>query len=186
MYNRNVKQSEEIILVQSAAEGDVESFNRLCERYYPAIVAICYSQLSDRGLAEDAAQEAFFVAFKDLSKLRKTNFFGRWLAGISRNIANDMVKARIKERQVPIRDCEPVTIDEQMHGERVEVLRNIIAELPVKLKEVIFLRFYNQMNYQEIGKLLGISQEAVNGRLRRAKKRIIRELGRQTSIEVDL
>jgi len=181
-----VNKNEETILVQAAAEGDVESFNRLCERYYPAIVAICYSQLSDRPLAEDAAQEAFFVAFCDLSKLKKANFFGRWLTGISRNIARDIVKARIKERQVPIQDCGSVTIDEQKQDEHVEVVRNIISGLPVKLKEVIFLRFYNQMSYLQISNMLGISQEAVNGRLRRAKKLIMKELSRQTSTEVDL
>jgi hypothetical protein len=49
-----VEQNDEINLVQAASDGDVDSFNRLCEHYYPAITAIAYSQLFDRGLAEDA------------------------------------------------------------------------------------------------------------------------------------
>jgi RNA polymerase sigma factor (sigma-70 family) len=181
-----VKQNEETILVQAAAGGDIESFNRLCKQYYPAIVAICYSQFTDRGLAEDAAQEALFVAYRDLSKLKNADRFGRWLTGICRNIAADMAKARIKERQVPVRDGNPVTISEHKQNDHIKVVRDIVSALPAKLKEVIFLRFYNQMSYQEIAKLLGISQQAVNGRLRRAKKIIVKKLNRLTSIEVDL
>jgi RNA polymerase sigma-70 factor (ECF subfamily) len=86
LYNIDVKDNEETILVRAASRGDVDSFSRLCERYYSVIVAIAYSQISDRGLAEDAAQEAFFVAFRDISKLKKVSHFGRWLTKICRNI----------------------------------------------------------------------------------------------------
>ena len=181
-----MEKTDETNLVQAASKGDADSFSRLCERYYPAIVAICFSRLSDRNLAEDAAQETFFVAFRDISKLKKAGHFGRWLTKICRNISSDMAKARIKERQVPVRDCNPHTIDEHKQKGHIEVVRHIISGLPARMKEVIFLRFYNQMSYQEISKLLGISQEAVNGRLRRAKKLIVKKLGRHTSIEVDL
>jgi RNA polymerase sigma factor (sigma-70 family) len=103
------------------------------------------------------------------------------LTGISRNIARDIAKARIKERQIPIQDCDSVTTDEQKQDEHVKVVRKIISGLPVKLKEVIFLRYYNQMSYQQISNMLGISQEAVNGRLRRAKKLIVKNFNRKTS-----
>ncbi len=186
LYNRNVKQNEEIILIQAAAEGNAESFNSLCKHYYSAIVAICYSRLSDRGLAEDAAQEAFFVAFRDLSKLKKASFFGRWLTGISRNIAHDMAKARKRDMHIPIEDCDSVSKGQNERDYHVEAIKNIIDGLPVKLKEVIYLRYYNQLSYQEISNMLGITKEAVNGRLRRAKKSIAKILHHQDFIEVDL
>jgi RNA polymerase sigma-70 factor (ECF subfamily) len=186
LYNRDVKEHEETILVQAASKGDADSFSRLCERYYSAIVAIAYSQLADRGLAEDAAQEAFFVAFRDISKLKNANHFCRWLASICRNISSDMAKARLRDKLVPIEDCVLSTNDDSKKDSYDEVVRGIIAKLPVKAREVIFLKYYNQMSYQEISKLLGISQEAVNGRLRRAKKIIAKELGRRASVEVKL
>ena len=181
-----MKQNEETILVQAAANGDAESFNSLCERYYPAIVAICYSQLSDRSLAEDAAQEAMFIAFCNLSKLKNINLFGRWLAGISRNVASDMAKARKKETFLPTADCDLVSKEQKEQDDHVEAVKNIIAGLPVKAKEIIYLRFYNQMSYHQISNLLGISQQAVNGRIRRAKKIIAKELHHQDFAEVDL
>jgi RNA polymerase sigma factor (sigma-70 family) len=180
-----VKQNEEI-LIQAAAAGDVESFNRLCERYYPAIVAICYSQLADRDLAEDAAQETLSIAYSDLSKLKNADRFGCWLAGISRNIAVDMAKRRKRETFISTEDCVSFSKEQNEQNENVDAIRSIVAALPVKLREIIYLRFYNQMSYQEISKLLGISQQAVNGRLRRSKKFIAKKLNRLNSIEVDL
>jgi RNA polymerase sigma-70 factor (ECF subfamily) len=186
LYNRDVKDNTEQNLVQAASNGDADSFSRLCERYYSAMVAIAYSQLDDRGLAEDAAQEAFFVAFRDLSRLKKTSHFGRWLAKISRNIASDMAKARRRDKLIPFEDCDSVSNDEDKQDSNVEAVRRIISELPVKLREVIYLRYYDKMSYQQISNLLGISQEAVNGRLRRAKKLIARKLLRTGSVEVKL
>jgi len=187
LYNRDVKDNTETNLVQAASNGDADSFSRLCERYYPAMVAIAYSQLADRGLAEDAAQEAFFVAFRDISKLKKANHFGRWLAKISRNIASDMAKARRRDKLIPIEDCDSVSNDEDKQvNNNVEVVRRIISDLPVKIREVIYLRYYDKMSYQQISDMLGISQEAVNGRLRRAKKLIAKKLLRKGSVEVKL
>ncbi|MGD8500017.1 MAG: sigma-70 family RNA polymerase sigma factor [Phycisphaerales bacterium] len=180
-----MKENTETTLVQAALNGDADSFSRLCKRYYSAMVAIAYSQLCDRDLAEDAAQEAFFVAFRDLSKLKKASHFSRWLAKICRNIATDMAKARISDKLAPIQDCGPAS-DERGEQDNVEVVRSIISELPVKNREVIYLRYYSQMSYQQISNVLGISQEAVNGRLRRAKRIVAKELLRRAAVEVNL
>ena len=185
LYSKDVKEDTETILVQAALNGDTDSFNRLCERYYSAMVAIAYSRLCDRDLAEDAAQEAFFVAFCDISKLKKTGRFGRWLAAICSNIASDMAKARTRNKLIPIQDCRSSKNENEQH-DNIEIVRNIISGLPVKMKEVIYLRYYNQMSYQQITNVLGISQEAVNGRLRRAKKIIAKELLHRISVEVNL
>ncbi len=181
LYNRNVKPNDEIILISAAADGDTDSFDKLCRRYYPVMVAIAYSRLSDRNLAEDAAQEALFVAFRDLSKLKKVKNFSRWLAGICRNIAVDTAKARARNNLLAIDDCELVRENKDRRDDKIDTVRNIITKLPTKIREIIYLRFYNQMSYQEIADLLGISQQAVNGRIRRAKKIIKKQLNHQNS-----
>jgi RNA polymerase sigma-70 factor (ECF subfamily) len=184
-----VKDNTEQNLVQAASNGDAESFSKLCERYYSTMVSIAYSHLGDRGLAEDTAQETFFVAFRDISRLKNANHFGRWLAKISRNIASDMAKARRRDKLIPLKNRDSVSNDEDKEdkqGNNIEIVRKIISELPVKIREVIYLRYYDKMSYQQISNLLGISQEAVNGRLRRAKKLIAKKLLRKGSLEVKL
>jgi len=88
LYSRDVKEKTETTLVRAALNGDADSFGRLCERYYSAMVAIAYSRLCDRDLAEDAAQEAFFVAFRNISKLKKKRHFSRWAPGMVSGMTN--------------------------------------------------------------------------------------------------
>ena len=81
-------------LVTSARTGCVESFSRLYDRYYGPMVALAYSILTDHALAEDAAQEAFAVACRDLGRLRRPKKFPAWLAGICRNSAKESLAVR--------------------------------------------------------------------------------------------
>jgi len=181
-----VKTNDEINLVRAASKGNVDSFSRLCECYYPTITAIAYAHLSDRDMAEDAAQETFFVAFRDISKLKSFERFGNWLVVICRNISSDMARTRKRESIVRLEDCEIHSNEKVNQDNYDEVVRAVITKLPDKLREAIFLKFYNKLSYQEISNVLGISQEAVNGRLRRAKKLIVKKLCRADSVEVDL
>jgi DNA-directed RNA polymerase specialized sigma24 family protein len=71
-------------LVKAAQGGCIESFGRLYTRYYSAMVAIGYSLLGDKSLAEDAAQETFVKAAIKLKHLRKPKSFGKWLSMICR------------------------------------------------------------------------------------------------------
>ena len=186
LYNRNVETNDLNNLVQAASKGDADSFSRLCTRYYPAMVAIAYSRLSDKDLAEDAAQEAFYIAFRDISRLKNADLFVRWLARICRNISSDMAKKRKRNEHIQLEDCEIHSSEKVEQSNYDELVKDIISKLPLKSKEIVFLKFYNKLSYEEISKVLGISQEAVNGRLRRAKKFIAKELSRLDSIEVDL
>ena len=80
------------VLVEAAIGGDADCFTELCRRYYPAMVAIAHSVLSDRHLAEDAAQQAFAKAAVKLPRLKKESRFANWLAVICRNVAKDMAR----------------------------------------------------------------------------------------------
>lgn len=186
LYNRNVETNDLNNLVQATSKGDADSFNRLCAQYYPALVAIAYSQLSDKDMAEDAAQEALYIAYRDISKLKKADLFVGWLTKICRNISSDLAKKRKRHEHVQLEDCDIHSNEKARQENCDEVIRSIITKLPEKLREVIFLKFYNKLSYQEISNVLGISLEAANGRLRRAKKLIAKELSRQDSVEVDL
>lgn len=180
---REVTENTDANLVEAASRGDAESFSRLCELHYPALVAIAYAQLRDRDLAEDAAQEAFFAAFCDMSRLRKANHFAGWLVAICRNIAVDMAKARAREQKAGIENGYSVSNTWHHETDTVDVVRDVIFRLRPSLREVIFLRYYNQMTYGQIAATLGVSEQAVNGKLRRAKRRIRQELRRWSSLE---
>ena len=162
-------------LVEAALAGDINSFGQLARRYYASMVAIAYSILADHQLAEDAAQEAFARALTSLSKLRKPDKLAPWLAQICRNVAKDMVAA--EARQINMEDsCR--ARDSSGRDDNVEAVRRSIEKLPFLAKEVIVLRYYNGLSYEEISSVLGISKATINGRLTRAKRKMARYLKR--------
>ena len=160
-------------LVDAAAAGDIESFGELCRRYYGPMVAIAYSVLSDHQLAEDAAQESFARALVSLRKLKNRTRFAPWLAAICRNVAKDMVAA--KARRVNAADLsQPVAAGSG--NENGMLIRRAIEQLPGPARELIVLRYYNNLSYEEIGSVLEISKASINGRLARAKRKMAKYL----------
>jgi RNA polymerase sigma-70 factor (ECF subfamily) len=157
------------ILVTRALEGDPACFATLCQRYYPALVAIAHAIAGDGHLAEDAAQEAIAEACRRLRTLRKPQRFGSWLGAICRNIAKDMLTDRSRSRQVAEGLAAPA---EHSDGDEKAALTRAVRALPESLRQVVLLRYYNAMTYEQMSSVLGLSSQAINGRLRRARKRI--------------
>jgi len=161
---------EDPILVRRALQADPESFGALCRRYYQPLVAVADSILLDHHLAEDAAQEALAQACRQLPKLKRHELFGPWVGAICRNVARDMLREKQKQRP-PAPDGETQEPDPPDDG-RTEILAEALRHLPQHLREVVFLRFYNEMSYQQMAGILGATPKSIDGRLRRAKKSI--------------
>lgn len=160
-------QEPDTTLVEAAIDGDPESFTELCKRYYPSIVAIAHSLLGDRHLAEDTAQETFAKAAVKLPQLRQTNKFAGWLAAICRNEARDMARRTNGFQTTDDFSTIAAKSDRDDSGEAV---RQALKKLSEPARELVFLRYYDGLSYKRISELLGISQQAINGRLRRAKR----------------
>ena len=162
---------EDQILVQRALQSDPESFGELCRRYYDSLLAIAHSILPDHQLAEDAAQEALAAACRDLAKLKKRERFGPWVGAICRNVAKDMLR-QLRKQQEPVETIAGNEPDCEEEDEREAILDQALQQLPQHLREVIFLRYYNEMSYEQMAKVLGATEQMIDGRLRRAKKKI--------------
>ena len=158
-------------LVEAARAGDVESLGRLYDRYYQSMAWVAYSVLFDRDQAQDIAQETFAVACRKLVHLKRPERFAGWLATICRNLAIDTLRRR-KGNGVPLEEIEePVAPDRPDEGESVSV-RQAIAGLPEMDREIVVLRYFDEMSYEQLQQSLGISIHAVKGRLFRAKQRL--------------
>ena len=164
------------VLVESALGGDLESFGELCRRYYAPITAIAYSILADKHLAEDAAQEAFARALTSLGSLRRAARFGPWLASIGRNVAMDMVKDRTRYRD----SAELWELPDRDSPDAIHLaVRCAVAGLPAAARELVVLRYYDNLSYDRITAVLGLSRSSINGRLRRTKRMLARALARE-------
>ncbi|NLZ07838.1 MAG: sigma-70 family RNA polymerase sigma factor [Phycisphaerae bacterium] len=174
-----MKDLDDSTLVRRALQADPASFGELCRRYYHSLVAIADSVLLDHHLAEDAAQETLAAACRELDRLKAPERFGPWLASICRNVARDMRRDSQKQRRCVERSLAgdgPGEPDDYCLGEPDDeqraVLAAALARLPEPLREVLFLRFYNEMSYRQVAQVLGATEQVIDGRIRRAKKKL--------------
>jgi len=164
-----VPERTEIHLIEAAAGGDIESFGELCRRYYAVMAAVAYTVLGDHQLAEDAAQESFARALVRIKSLNDRTKFAPWVAAICRNVAKDMVATEAK--QFSTEDISQV--DKVKNPDQNDrAIRNAIEKLPDSAKELVVLRYYDGLSYEQISSVLGISKASINGRLTRAKRKM--------------
>lgn len=171
MNTLGLREDNERTTVEAACEGDSEALAGLYERYYAVMVWVAYSVLLDRGLAEDAAQQAFAKACEKLRSLRQLDRFGPWLATICRNAAQDMARARRRDVALQKEAAREVRLESGSNGFD-KAVKEAVDGLPSMYREVVVLHYYNQMSYQEIESVLGISGDKVKGRLARARRQI--------------
>lgn len=170
-----MSERSEIHLIEAATGGDIESFGELCQRYYAAMAAIAYAILSDHQLAEDAAQESYARALVNLRNLKNKDRFAPWLAAICRNVAKDMLAA--KARQINTDDISQVA-ETGNSDENNLAIRQAIEQLPESAKDLVVLRYYDGLSYEQISSVLGISKASINGRLTRTKRKMANYLRR--------
>lgn len=166
--DRPLQRSDEE-LVTVASQGDLAAFGLLYDRYYCWAVGIAYSRLSDRHLAEDAAQEAFVVAYRTLATLQDRERFPQWLGTICRRTASRLALARTGSQPLP-ENLEPAS-DVTREQLRLDV-REALEHLDELSREIVLLHYFSGLTYEEISRVLELTPQAIHGRLQRARRKL--------------
>jgi RNA polymerase sigma-70 factor (ECF subfamily) len=154
-------------LVEAARNDNVESFGELYRRHFTVVVGVAYCVLADRHLAEDAAQEAFVVACRELGRLRNAERFASWICTIAKRVALRMARSR-KDR-CELKEIPAVTTTDSEPSQS-DLVRQAVMGLPDRAREVVVLHYFTGLSHKEIASSLGLSSEAVHGRLVRARR----------------
>ena len=144
-----MKLNSETQLVEAAQNGHLESFGALYERYHSPMVALAYSMLADRDLAEDAAQEVFAIACQDIGNLKSKERFAAWLAGICRNISRQMLRANKSRRVAP--DNEPAVVRRDDTEDRREAIRSAMEPSSLRERAYCYALFRRILTSKNIG-----------------------------------
>jgi len=152
--------------VEQCRNGHPDDYRFLVDRYQGPVFAYLASRLGDRALAEDAAQESFVRAFFALPKLKKPESFYAFLLGIAGRVAHEMCRAASRDARRN-ETAELVTADPADDREEYR-LEEAIAALPESHRQVILLRFYEQLSCQEVADRLGLPVGTVTKTLSRA------------------
>ncbi len=153
-----------------------QRFERLVEQYQEDVLRICFLYLRDKTLAEDATQETFLKVYRSMDAFRGESSEKTWILKIAMHACYDINHSgwfRFMNRHVT-----PETLPEPCAASAEEdlALAAAVMELPRKLREVILLRYYQQLNVSEIARALHLSHSSVSGRLRRGRERLKKAL----------
>ena len=178
---------DETALIQEAARGDLDSFNRLVLAYQDMVYNQAYRLLGDDAEAADAAQETFLSAYNHLRSFRGGSFKA-WLLRITTNTCYDELR---RKKRRPTQPLEPVDEDDdeiesptwladpaaspEKQVEQQEVSRAIqdcLEGLPLEFRAVVVLVDLQGMDYAEASKAIGKPLGTVKSRLARARLRL--------------
>ncbi len=179
--------AEEKLILQARA-GNRKAFAELVRAHQGWVFHLAYQCLANQQDAEDAAQEVFVCAFHKLRSYRGDAAFGTWL----RRIALNVCLARLRRRPPP----EPLSAleergivlpppddpDPYVEVERAELARAVraaVARLPQVYQEVVALRYFDELSYDEIARTLKVPVGTVRSRLNKARTLLRGKLFRQ-------
>lgn len=167
--------------IEKAKNGDQVAFTFLLDYYWNDVYGFMLKRTENETDAEDITIETFSKAFDKLATYNTEFQFNTWLIAIAKNVHIDLLRKKKSSLFVEITDDEnqqayrvadttPSAEDELINEQNLSQLLQFIKELKPHYQEVIQLRYFQEMTYQEIAEQLGEPLSNVKIKLLRAKK----------------
>ena len=140
-----------------------------------AVFRICLGFSHNPSDAEDLSQEVYLKACRSLGRIRHPYLVKEWLFRIARNTCLDHIKRRHLERRLEKATSPEGVVDQRAQESssvtdaRLELLKTAISRLPKKQRDVLILREYGHLSYEELGRVVGAKTGTVMSRLNRAR-----------------
>ncbi len=182
--------------VRRCLAGDREAFGEIVSRWQDRIHAVTQRMTGDAHLARDLAQETFLRAWSSLSSFEGGAALGTWLHSIAINqVRTEMRRRSAQKRGAPVSievlgggddggeagtfepegpAADPARPMEEQ--ERAALLQRAVAELDSEFREVLVLREFRDLQYEEIAEITGVPVGTVRSRLFRARSELRRRL----------
>ena len=176
--------NDDVTLIQRILAGDENAFASLVRKYQQQVHAFARRKIRDFQIAEDITQETFLQVYQKLETLEDPTLFSQWLY----TIANHLCIAWFRQNRLqtePLEDVCILGIEREPYSRYVaseqtkiaaEAQRDLVEKLLRKLKEsdreVITLHYFEEMTSSEIGELLGVSENTIKSRIRRARQHL--------------
>ena len=179
MENLNLMTDEELAIMY--VDGDNKAFDLLLSRNQEKLFTYILFVVRDREMANDMFQETFF---KVVSRLQQGKYiangkFSAWLMRIAHNVIMDWYRQQRAQtivdapKENDLSNVSSTLLESSREGELVnnqvmEDVRRMMSHLPASQREVVFMRFYQQMSFKEIAEATGVSINTALGRMRYA------------------
>ncbi len=178
----------DLALMRRIGQGDHAAFAELVEIHQHAVVGTVTKMLGNATEAEDVAQQVFVRVWRSAVRYQPSAKFTTWLFTITRNLVFNEIRRRQRKPAVSLDEREEqqvgsVATDGEMMPDESALLAELetavdtaIQRLPEKQRMAVILRRYQEMAYEDIGEILGLSLPAVKSLLFRARTQLREDL----------
>jgi len=172
------RSNEEGLWIERATQGDDDAFAQIVESYQVPVYNLCYRMLGNREEAEDAAQESFLRAYRNLNRYDPKRKFVTWLLSIASHYCIDCLRRR-RLKLVSLDDLlprrekgatTPAAEANYLQQEQAEEIRSMLEGIGEKDRAAVILRYWYDFSYEEIAESLSLSISAVKSRLHRTRR----------------
>ena len=169
---------KEALWIKQALQGSDKAFGLLVDSFQKPVYSLCYRMLGNSRDAEDAAQESFIRAYRNLKKYDPKRSFATWLLSIASHYCIDrMRKRRLATVSTDVLQTEliadrntPEPENKLQELEREAMIQNILQELKPTDRAAIILRYWHDYSEVEIAESLDLTVSAVKSRLYRSRQ----------------
>lgn len=174
-------------LVLLAQENDSDAFAELYALTYKHIYNYAGHYLRDEYLAQDAVQETYISALKNIKNIKDPSLFVAWINQICFHVCCDLSSTHEKGGEVNSEFLELLHDDLKDHnpeaqvesGSEADLVRTAVAKLPFNEQQVVVMRYFNEMKLEEIADALQISRSSVKRYLQSGKEHLERILRKE-------
>ena len=166
-------------LIEAFQAGDDFAFVSLYNRYKAPIFSYCLKMLLDRDLAQDVMQETFLRIYENRDRLLNTHSFRAWTFTIARNQC--LNQFRLSNKHVQLDDDYAASLPQAAaqsqvatleKSEQIELVNHFLGQLKPEYREVLVLREYQNLTYDEIAAVTRSTLSAVKSRLFKARRKL--------------
>lgn len=177
--------------------GDLEALTVLVERYQNRLYRYLLRLVKQPGVAEDLFQQTWLRVMERISHYDPERNFEAWLFSVAHNLAIDLLRRYRPEsldepqpsgqtREELLPGTDPSALEKLLVGETKTWIADAMTELPVVYREVVTLRFEEEMKLEEIATVLAVPLSTVKTRLHRGLKGLRRLLEKKSEIGAQL
>lgn len=161
---------EDITLVNNVLKGDVSSFEKIVEKYQLNVLRFVYTMLKEKEASEDITQEVFITVYNKLSMYDNKYSFLNWILQIAKNKTIDYTRKHRKIYESNIDEAYDISTkamgpeDTAEYNETKRRVENYIQALEITDKQILSLRYTEDLTFKEIADIIGITETTVKRR----------------------
>ena len=190
ILNLTEKGKRDLKLINRALDnGDPEAYNELMKLYRDPLYFMIYEKVSDQELAKDLTIESIGKAFKKLHLYTPNYVFSTWLFTVARNHCIDY----LRKNKISTVSIDKMMLDEDgkrntydliskdlnpeeklEKKQRIAILRQIVDQLKPKYRNLVKLRYFKQLKYEEIAEILDLPLGTIKAQLHRSREQLFK------------